>query len=447
MAEVRKITEMLWRVLSNLSIDDDNNKDNQIFVNVKSGLDKIQRFPIAKSELITFVNKQVGTFNYSNGVYFSSSHVEYTVLARQKSKPFLAPFAWGEDIVFGGPTRYKYSLSQVSLGLFFKFLEAIDLDDNFIVQNIFTNSFYMGVFSNSGKAIDLMDNEINLYNVIDSLLRRSVKQYLMAIKIEPVDSENTNEIADNINDYKKMAEAAMFNINLAKFHGFSLRHLEKPLIAITSSNNMNNLNGELMESPHMIYNHDMLDIYTAGNWHDDPLVQFLNYYQVVEYLFNYVPDELLFKKVQSEIANPKFSYTNKNDILELSRLISKLNTKNEREVNSLEMVLSRYVEYSDLKKSLSDESISYYYDKVPPFLEGISNLNGIKFSINNLKESDKVYGKMARRLYAIRNSLVHNKEGESHFNPLIDDEYLEKEIPLMKAIAETVIIKYGTTIE
>ncbi len=76
-----------------------------------------------------------------------------------------------------------------------------------------------------------------------------------------------------------------------------------------------------MESPHMTYNHDMLDIYTAGNWHDDPLVQFLNYYQVVEYLFTYVPDEVLFEKVQSEISNPKFSYTNKNDILRLSNLI------------------------------------------------------------------------------------------------------------------------------
>jgi len=53
---------------------------------------------------------------------------------------------------------------------------------------------------------------------------------------------------------------------------------------------------------------------------------------------------------------------------------------------------------------------------------------------------------MASRLYAVRNCLVHNKEGENHFNSLIDDESLKKEVPLMKAIAETVIIKYGTTI-
>lgn len=74
-------------------------------------------------------------------------------------------------------------MSQISLGLFFKFLEDIELDHNFIVQNIFTNSFYMGLFNGSGESIDLMGNEANLYNVIDSLLRRSVKQYLMARRL------------------------------------------------------------------------------------------------------------------------------------------------------------------------------------------------------------------------------------------------------------------------
>ena len=95
----------------------------------------------------------------------------------------------------------------------------------------------------------------------------------------------------------------------------------------------------------------------------------------------------------------------------------------------------------------TSKSRSYYYNEVPSFLKNVSDSNGLKFSINNLNNSEKTYGKIARRLYAIRNSLVHNKEGENHFNPLNDEEDLKKEIPLMKAIAETVIIKYGTTVE
>ena len=441
------IANVLWKALKNVAIENNNSADDQITVNI-SKIDDKQEFAVTKAEIIDFVNDQMHKFNSSNGIYYCSDHVEYTVIAREKYRPSLAPFAWPEDIPFTEQNKYKYSLSQISLGLFFRFLKDVTLDNNFVVQNIFTNSFYMGIFNNSGKAIDIFDKKVNLYNVIDSLLQRSVKQYLMAIKVEPIDDNENNEIADNIRKCRKIAESAMFNVNLAKFHGFSLRHLEHPLVTITDSNNMKSINGNRMSAPHMVYNHDMLEIYTAGNWHDDPLVQFINYYQVAEYLFNYVPNELLFKKVQGKIANPNFSYTDKSDVLDLSHLIAELNRKNDKEVNSLKMVLNQYVKYEDLKKSLSDELITYYRDEIPSFLKNISEPNQIKFSVNNLQiqNSDKVYRKMASRLYAVRNCLVHNKEGENHFNSLVDDESLKKEVPLMKAIAETVIIKYGTTI-
>lgn len=223
------IVNVLWKALQNVAIEDDNSTDDQITVNISKDNDK-QEFTLTKAEMINFVNDQMCKFDSSNGIYYCSDHVEYTVIARERYRPSLAPFAWSEDIPFAEQNKYKYSLSQISLGLFFKFLKEITLDTNFIVQNIFTNSFYMGIFNNSGKAIDLFDKEVNLYNVIDSLLRRSVKQYLMAIKIEPVDDCVKNEIANNIGMYREMAESAMFNANLSKFHGFSLRHLEHPLI-------------------------------------------------------------------------------------------------------------------------------------------------------------------------------------------------------------------------
>lgn len=46
----------------------------------------------------------------------------------------------------------------------------------------------------------------------------------------------------------------------------------------------------------------------------------------------------------------------------------------------------------------------------------------------------------------VRNCLVHNKEGENHFDSLTDDESLRKEVPLMKVIVEIVISKCRTTI-
>ena len=192
----KDIVNILWKALKHVAIENDNSIDNQITVNIKKINDK-QEVKITKAEIIAFVNDQIHKFHSVNGVYYCSDHIEYTVIAREKYRPSLAPFAWPEDIPFTEQNKYKYGLSQISLGLFFKFLKEVTLDTNFIVQNIFTNSFYMGIFNDSGTAIDLFDKEINLYNIVDSLLQRSVKQYLMAIKIEPNDDSEKANISNN----------------------------------------------------------------------------------------------------------------------------------------------------------------------------------------------------------------------------------------------------------
>lgn len=126
MAETTKIVKMLWKALMNLSIgnNDANNIEDQVSIRIRSASNNTQSFSLSKSELTEFVNNQVSTFSYSDGVYFCSDHIEYTVIARQKNESFLAPFAWGQDITFTGAKQYRYSLSQISLGLFFKFATA-----------------------------------------------------------------------------------------------------------------------------------------------------------------------------------------------------------------------------------------------------------------------------------------------------------------------------------
>ncbi|MBM6729486.1 hypothetical protein H7U27_09535 [Lactobacillus ingluviei] len=131
------IVNILWKALKNVAIENNNSADDQMH-----------------------------KFNSSNGIYYCSDHVEYTVIAREKYRPSLASFAWPEDIPFTEQNKYKYSLSQISLGLFFKFLKDVTLDHNFVIQNIFINSFYMGIFNNSGKAIDLFNKEVNLRQLL-----------------------------------------------------------------------------------------------------------------------------------------------------------------------------------------------------------------------------------------------------------------------------------------
>lgn len=57
-------------------------------------------------------------------------------------------------------------------------------------------------------------------------------------------------------------------------------------------------------------------------------------------------------------------------------------------------------------------------------------------------DTQGVYSQLAKRIYYIRNSLVHSKSGKNNerYKPYSDEMQLQKEIPLAQAIAELIII-------
>ena len=61
----------------------------------------------------------------------------------------------------------------------------------------------------------------------------------------------------------------------------------------------------------------------------------------------------------------------------------------------------------------------------------------IYFDQNN----DKVYQAICNRVYLVRNAIAHSKEGEHlRYEPFRHDKEQKKEMPLIRAIAEEIII-------
>ena len=60
--------------------------------------------------------------------------------------------------------------------------------------------------------------------------------------------------------------------------------------------------------------------------------------------------------------------------------------------------------------------------------------------------NEKLYKKLAARIYKTRNALVHSKSNESRlnergvYNPFANSQELTMEIPLMRYISEAIII-------
>lgn len=106
------------------------------------------------------------------------------------------------------------------------------------------------------------------------------------------------------------------------------------------------------------------------------------------------------------------------------------------ELESLKYVLNEYIAIDELKNRISsiDSSAVLYYQSTK-----VAFCNAPPIPWTDLQG---VYTQIARRVYFTRNSLVHSKSGKNQerYKPYKDESELQKEIPLVKAISELIII-------
>lgn len=179
---------------------------------------------------------------------------------------------------------------------------------------------------------------------------------------------------------------------------------------------------------------ELLNYYQQAVRLKDPFESFLSFYHIFEYFFKLIGDE--FKEDVHITVSNKFAGSEedfKNIIL-----INDLN--NERKL--LELVFRKFINESLFKAELN------YFD--PKYYSYLKN-NNVTFAKANKIDDTKFYESLTRRVYKIRNALVHRKEGvkEPKYLPYNDEhkKELRKELLLMKIIANQIIIKNRGTLK
>lgn len=172
-------------------------------------------------------------------------------------------------------------------------------------------------------------------------------------------------------------------------------------------------------------------------------MQYLAFYHVAEFFFQSISEDEAFHVIASFITRPSFSPYRYEDIHNFYNVIKK-KMRDQRddgvwnERNGLLLCLKRYIpDLSTLKASIvriDSSAIDYYRTTSVPFTDDGK-------SIDFEDESERVYSSIRDRIYATRNAVVHSKYGERlRYEPFKHDKHLGKEIPLMRAVAEEIII-------
>lgn len=223
-----------------------------------------------------------------------------------------------------------------------------------------------------------------------------------------------------------------------------------PVIEFPSINDMfpfdNYLHGrqqtrEISSPPLRIYSEDVVDYYKQALASNDAFIKYISYYHVMEYFFDEVFKRRLVYDLKRKITHPDFSYKNDEKIYEIANFVKnrlRLNdeTGQGNELESLKYVLTEYVTIEELKdriNAIDTNAIQYYQNNKVSFCNapfiGWADMVG-------------VYTQLAKRIYFTRNSLVHSKSSKNkeRYRPYKDEKELELEIPLVKAIAELIII-------
>ncbi|MGW0534739.1 hypothetical protein [Streptomyces sp. NPDC003032] len=150
-------------------------------------------------------------------------------------------------------------------------------------------------------------------------------------------------------------------------------------------------------------------------------------------------------QVRAGIADPSFSARRAKDIQGIIQIANKTQrrVRDEGGVNeqrALHLVLDRFVAVPRLISDLDayNNTLVDYYANSTDVFAGASKVD------LRMADEEKVCAAAAKRIYKIRNALVHAKEGElPKYAPFAHDEKLSREIPLMRFTAEQIIIAHG----
>lgn len=246
-------------------------------------------------------------------------------------------------------------------------------------------------------------------------------------------------------EFERMLHSYLFNISYNYDRAFSVVNFSDTR---RSFRRRANRTGQLF--PYKSYNRELTKYYHQAIATDIPFTQYLAFYHVPEFFFQTISERDVFEEIKKYITHPAFSPNENEDIKNFYNMIKKKMREQRddgvwNEKVGLLLCLKKYVPDLQTLKTTIDAvdstAISYYENSLVEFA------NESK-TINFNEDIELLYSNIRDRIYSVRNAIVHSKEGDKlRYEPFKHDKHLEKEIPLIRSVAEEIIVNSAKSIE
>lgn len=267
--------------------------------------------------------------------------------------------------------------------------------------------------------------------------------YLKKIIAARMTLKVTSNTRKSSGEFDKLSSAFLFNITYNTDTALIQQRDFNELLRTGRITSVRSSNIEDIDPPRRIYVPDLIHHYQLAVGTENPMLEYISYYHIIEHFFESVFNEALVEKIRNKITHPDFSYKRKQDVSSLIKEIAKsIKIRDEsmifNEQEALRLTLQKYLDVNVLIVKLDeyDNSLVEYY-----------KLESVRFSHArkvDLKDNDEntVFKHLSARIYQNRNSIVHSKESDkAKYTPFKDDKILVKEVPLLRFIAERIIFE------
>ncbi len=185
------------------------------------------------------------------------------------------------------------------------------------------------------------------------------------------------------------------------------------------------------------YNPDLIKYYLLAMSTNNPILQFLAFYQVLEYFFVKVSDEELYEKLSRILKDPNFRAKEKY----LNKLVITINNFNQKtdETAILKLVLKKYIDEEEFIKFIKQYE-NYIKEKI--LTKTRTRFSDTAFNVKLIK--GHALNNTAIIIKEVRNALVHSSdriERQQRYIPFSEKtEIVWELVPIVKYLAEKVII-------
>ncbi len=326
---------------------------------------------------------------------------------------------------------------------------GVDVDMNQLFQKSFTPDQRADLLSSTGLAVSIGPcSDIHGILVDPGFLDPDVDQDErrdVTLRIEGADVERHDDALELL---RRVADATFFQIDISLGIYLTLQRTNRqprsnsPLPNISpEAGSIGDIRFEYDQGPMSLYSHGKMA-------YDMPLLQFLAYYQVLEFYFPYYSQTAAAEALQNVLKEPTFDPLRGADIARLLRAI-KVNSKGRtfgNDAEQLEATVRHCVSADDLEGFLMSDSEDRY-----GFYTSNKANRIVKEPIPLREKSGDILGATAKRIYAIRNRIVHTKGGFSDQEPLFpfdpEVKYLSHDTDLVEFLARKVLIASSRPLE